>query len=154
MFKIVQKAWRCISCCQSFCVKGGIDECWSKALRPLPGKSKVWPLTILSIWSSNETVEYATKISFLRLCILIVLSILSLKKKTVYWLFPDQWQMRDFERNGLNLTSTKREEMQRLRTQIDNLSFQYIQNLNDDNSFLLFSEPELAGLPLEFLKVQ
>lgn len=62
--------------------------------------------------------------------------------------------MRDFERNGLNLTSTKREEMQRLRTQIDNLSFQYIQNLNDDNSFLLFSEPELAGLPLEFLKVQ
>ncbi|XP_024023972.1 probable thimet oligopeptidase isoform X2 [Morus notabilis] len=61
--------------------------------------------------------------------------------------------MRDFERNGLNLTSTKREEMQRLRTQIDNLSFQYIQNLNDDNSFLLFSEAELAGLPLEFLKV-
>ncbi|GMN49143.1 hypothetical protein TIFTF001_018304 [Ficus carica] len=60
--------------------------------------------------------------------------------------------VRDFERNGLNLTSTKREEMQRLRTQIDNLSFQYIQNLNDDNSFLLFSEAELAGLPLEFLK--
>lgn len=60
--------------------------------------------------------------------------------------------VRDFERNGLNLTSTKREEMQRLRTQIDNLSFQYIQNLNDDNSFLLFSEAELAGLPLEFFK--
>ncbi|KAM6555594.1 hypothetical protein CsatB_002613 [Cannabis sativa] len=60
--------------------------------------------------------------------------------------------VKDFERNGLNLTSTKREEMQRLRTQIDDLSFQYIQNLNDDNSFLSFSETELAGLPPEFLK--
>ncbi|PON71619.1 Peptidase M3A/M3B [Trema orientale] len=60
--------------------------------------------------------------------------------------------VRDFEQNGLNLTSTKREEMQRLRTQIDDLSFRYIQNLNDDNTFLLFSEAELAGLPAEFLK--
>lgn len=48
---------------------------------------------------------------------------------------------------------TKREELQRLRTQIDELSLQYIRNLDGDKSFLLFSEMELVGLPSEFLKV-
>ncbi|XP_015894417.2 probable thimet oligopeptidase [Ziziphus jujuba] len=60
--------------------------------------------------------------------------------------------VRDFEWNGLNLTLTKRDELQRLKAQIDGLSLQYIQNLNDDNTFLLFREAELAGLPTEFLK--
>ncbi|XP_022726412.1 probable thimet oligopeptidase isoform X5 [Durio zibethinus] len=60
--------------------------------------------------------------------------------------------IRDFERNGLNLTATKREEVQRLRAQIDELSFQYVQNLNDDSTYLLFRENELAGVPTEFLK--
>ncbi|XP_021998079.1 probable thimet oligopeptidase isoform X2 [Helianthus annuus] len=63
-----------------------------------------------------------------------------------------QSMVRDFERNGMNLTLTKREELQRLRAQIDELSRRYIQNLNDDNSFLLFDQSELLGLPLEFLK--
>ncbi|KAK9277753.1 hypothetical protein L1049_007300 [Liquidambar formosana] len=58
----------------------------------------------------------------------------------------------DFERNGLNLTLTKREEVQRLKAQIDELSMRYIRNLNDDSAFLLFSETELVGLPPEFLK--
>ncbi|CAI9093276.1 OLC1v1028741C1 [Oldenlandia corymbosa var. corymbosa] len=61
--------------------------------------------------------------------------------------------VQDFERNGLNLPMTKREELQRLKTQIDELSMQYIRNLNDDQSYLLFTEIELAGLPPEFLKV-
>lgn len=61
--------------------------------------------------------------------------------------------MRDFERNGLNLTASKREELLRLRAQIDELSFRYIQNLNVDSTFLLFNEAELAGLPPEVLKV-
>ncbi|KAM3706119.1 hypothetical protein ACJW30_03G131000 [Castanea mollissima] len=60
--------------------------------------------------------------------------------------------VREFERNGLNLTVTKREEVQRLRTQMDELSLQYIKNLNDRSTFLLFSEAELAGLPPEFFK--
>ncbi|KAK7846626.1 putative thimet oligopeptidase, partial [Quercus suber] len=60
--------------------------------------------------------------------------------------------MREFEQNGLNLTVTKREEVQRLRTQMDELSLQYIKNLNDKSTFLLFSEAELAGLPPEFFK--
>ncbi|KAL0385411.1 UNVERIFIED_CONTAM: putative thimet oligopeptidase [Sesamum radiatum] len=64
-----------------------------------------------------------------------------------------QYLVQDFERNGLNLTSTKREELQRLRAQIDELSMRYIRNLNDDNTFLLFHDMELVGLPPEFLKV-
>ncbi|XP_027153331.1 probable thimet oligopeptidase [Coffea eugenioides] len=60
--------------------------------------------------------------------------------------------VQDFERNGLNLTLTKREEVQRLKTQIDELSMLYIRNLNDDRTCLHFSKNELAGLPLEFLK--
>jgi thimet oligopeptidase len=61
--------------------------------------------------------------------------------------------VREFERNGLNLTVTKREEVQRLKAQMDDLSLQYIKNLNDKSTFLLFSEAELAGLPPDFLKV-
>ncbi|KAB5537785.1 hypothetical protein DKX38_015318 [Salix brachista] len=60
--------------------------------------------------------------------------------------------VRDFEQNGLNLTVTKKEEVQRLRAQIEELSLQYIHNLNDDSSCILFSEAELVGLPPEYLK--
>ncbi|KAE8023626.1 hypothetical protein FH972_009301 [Carpinus fangiana] len=60
--------------------------------------------------------------------------------------------VRDFEQNGLNLTGAKREQMQHLKAQIDELSFRYIKNLNDDSSFLLFSVADLAGLPPDFLK--
>ncbi|KAM1047914.1 hypothetical protein ACFX1X_027446 [Malus domestica] len=60
--------------------------------------------------------------------------------------------MREFERNRINLTLTKTEEMQRVRVQIDELSLLYVQNLNEDGSFLLFTEAVLAGLPSEFLK--
>ncbi|XP_052186579.1 probable thimet oligopeptidase isoform X1 [Diospyros lotus] len=63
-----------------------------------------------------------------------------------------QCLVRDFESNGLSLTLTKREELHRLRAQIDDLSRRYIRNLNDDNASLLFNETELAGLPPEFLK--
>ncbi|XP_065873653.1 probable thimet oligopeptidase [Euphorbia lathyris] len=58
----------------------------------------------------------------------------------------------DFERSGLNLTVTKRDEAQRLRVQIDELSLRYVQNLNDDKTYLMFSETELAGLPSEYVK--
>lgn len=64
-----------------------------------------------------------------------------------------QWQVKDFERNGLNLTSTMREEVQRLKSQIDKLSLQYVQNLNDDHSFLLLSGDDVVGVPAEVLEV-
>ncbi|KAI3981805.1 hypothetical protein MKX01_027790 [Papaver californicum] len=60
--------------------------------------------------------------------------------------------VQDFERNGLNLSSSKREEVQRLQTQIDELSMRYIQNLNDDCTSLLFSETDLLGLPPKFIQ--
>ncbi|ESR51369.1 hypothetical protein CICLE_v10033657mg [Citrus x clementina] len=73
------------------------------------------------------------------------------------WVSPEakryiQSLVRDFEGSGLNLTISKREEVQRLRDQIDELSLQYVRNLNDDKTFLLFSEADLLGLPPEFLK--
>jgi len=70
-----------------------------------------------------------------------------------YWFLFYQWQVRDFEDNGLNLTAIKREEVERLKYEIDELSLRYIQNLNEDSSCLFFTEDELAGLPLEFLQV-
>ncbi|XP_015087293.1 probable thimet oligopeptidase isoform X1 [Solanum pennellii] len=60
--------------------------------------------------------------------------------------------VREFERNGVNLTLSKKEELQRLTANIDELSMQYIRNLDDDCSFLLFTDMELEGLPQEFLK--
>ena len=60
--------------------------------------------------------------------------------------------IRDFEWNDLNLTSTKREEVQRLRSQIYDLSVLYVRNMRDDSNFLLFSETELVRLPPEFLQ--
>ncbi|KAK4342656.1 hypothetical protein RND71_038472 [Anisodus tanguticus] len=60
--------------------------------------------------------------------------------------------VREFERNGVNLTLSKKEELQRLTANIDELSMQYIRNLDDDCSFLLFTDMELEGLPPEFLK--
>ncbi|KAJ0256183.1 thimet oligopeptidase [Hirschfeldia incana] len=63
-----------------------------------------------------------------------------------------QCLVRDFEDNGLNLTTTKREEVGRLKDEIDELSLRYVQNLNEDSSCLFFTEAELAGLPVEFLQ--
>ncbi|CAN7053269.1 unnamed protein product [Brassica rapa subsp. trilocularis] len=63
-----------------------------------------------------------------------------------------QCLVRDFEQNGLNLTTTKREEVGRLKDEIDELSLRYVQNLNEDSSCLFFTEAELAGLPVEFLQ--
>lgn len=37
--------------------------------------------------------------------------------------------------------------------QIEELSLRYIQNLNDDGTFIPFSEAELDGLPKEFFEV-
>ncbi|KAG2321962.1 hypothetical protein Bca52824_015175 [Brassica carinata] len=83
-----------------------------------------------------------------------VINIYAAKGESIY---PEakcylQCLVRDFEHNGLNLTATKREEVDRLRNEIDELSLRYVQNLNEDSSCLFFPEAELAGLPLEFLQ--
>lgn len=43
--------------------------------------------------------------------------------------------------------------MLRLRNEIDELGTQYVENLNNDMTFVAFSEAELLGVPAEFLKV-
>ncbi|MQL93378.1 hypothetical protein Taro_026040 [Colocasia esculenta] len=73
------------------------------------------------------------------------------------WLTPEAHRyvehlIKDFERNGANLNSDKQKELDHLKTQIDELSLQYIRNLTMDDSFLLFNELELAGMPPEFTK--
>jgi thimet oligopeptidase len=61
--------------------------------------------------------------------------------------------VKEFERNGVKLTQSSRKEMDRLRFCIDELNLKYVQNMNDFTKFLLLTEDELAGMPIEFLKV-
>uniref|UniRef100_A0A1D1ZIK0 Thimet oligopeptidase n=1 Tax=Anthurium amnicola TaxID=1678845 RepID=A0A1D1ZIK0_9ARAE len=73
------------------------------------------------------------------------------------WLTPEAQRyvehlIKDFERNGANLNVDKRKEMDHLKSRIDELSLQYIKNLTEDDSFLLFNDSELAGMPPEFIK--
>ncbi|ONM35485.1 putative thimet oligopeptidase [Zea mays] len=61
-------------------------------------------------------------------------------------------QVKEFERNGVKLSQSKRKEMEKLKSHIDALNLKYLQNLNDFTKFLLLGEDELAGMPFEFLK--
>ncbi|CAL4972605.1 unnamed protein product [Urochloa decumbens] len=60
--------------------------------------------------------------------------------------------VKEFERNGVKLSQSKRKEMEKLKSHIDELNLRYLQNLSDFTKFLLLSEDELAGMPFEFLK--
>ncbi|CAM8978042.1 unnamed protein product [Rhodiola kirilowii] len=73
----------------------------------------------------------------------------SMNPEATYYI---QCLVREFERNGMHLSSAKRIEMLRLRNQIVELSVQYVENLNNDMTFILLSEAELLGVPAELLK--
>ncbi|OEL25354.1 putative thimet oligopeptidase [Dichanthelium oligosanthes] len=60
--------------------------------------------------------------------------------------------VKEFERIGVKLSQSKRKEMEKLKSHIDELNLKYLQNLNDFTNFLFLGEDELAGLPFEFLK--
>ncbi|XP_020083013.1 probable thimet oligopeptidase isoform X2 [Ananas comosus] len=62
-----------------------------------------------------------------------------------------QCLVREFERHGVKLTLSKRNEMENLKSRIDELSLKYIENLNAGTKFVLLNEQELAGMPREFL---
>jgi len=62
-------------------------------------------------------------------------------------------QVKEFERNGVKLSQSKRKEMEKLKSHMDALNLKYLQNLNDFTKFLLLGEDELAGMPFDFLKV-
>eukprot|EP01018_Ginkgo_biloba_P002672 Gb_29439 [translate_table: standard] len=73
------------------------------------------------------------------------------------WLDPEAQRyvthlVRDFERKGVNLSSDRRAEIERLKARIEELCTTFVNNLSEENNFLLFSESDLAGMPSDFLK--
>ncbi|XP_054612977.1 neurolysin, mitochondrial isoform X1 [Dunckerocampus dactyliophorus] len=54
-------------------------------------------------------------------------------------------------RNGLHLSSETREQIKRTSKLISELSIEFNKNLNEDNTFLVFSEQQLDGLAGSFL---
>uniref|UniRef100_A0A1A8HRE1 Thimet oligopeptidase 1 n=1 Tax=Nothobranchius kuhntae TaxID=321403 RepID=A0A1A8HRE1_NOTKU len=55
------------------------------------------------------------------------------------------------QRKGLHLSKDKQEEIKRLSKLISELSIDFNRNLNEDNTFLVFSEQDLAGLADSYL---
>ena len=69
----------------------------------------------------------------------------------VYDCYVDQ--IRDFERQGLNLRPELRDEAERLKTRIRELCNVFQNNLNEDETELQFTAEELAGTHPNFIKV-
>ena len=51
------------------------------------------------------------------------------------------------KRNGLNLDEATREKVKEIKKKIDNLATEFSSNLNEENTILLFTVEELAGVP-------
>ncbi|KAJ3708658.1 hypothetical protein LUZ61_012363 [Rhynchospora tenuis] len=60
--------------------------------------------------------------------------------------------VKEMERHGVRLSPSNRIEMERLKSQIDELSLRYVENLSSGPKFLFLSEQELAGMPHDFIK--
>lgn len=58
----------------------------------------------------------------------------------------------NLKRLGLDLPDDKREEVTKLRVEIANLSNDFAKNLNEDNSFLVFTREELEGIPQDTIE--
>ncbi|KAF3337265.1 putative thimet oligopeptidase [Carex littledalei] len=63
-----------------------------------------------------------------------------------------QNMVKEMERHGTRLSPSKRIEMERIKSQLDELSLRYIENLSSGPKYQLLSEQELAGMPHEFIK--
>eukprot|EP00741_Cyanophora_paradoxa_P006272 tig00000989_g6081.t1 len=59
--------------------------------------------------------------------------------------------IQSFERNGLNLSAEKREQLKTLKKRLSELCIQYNQNLNEDVTSLTFTAEELEGMPEDYL---
>lgn len=73
------------------------------------------------------------------------------------WLDPEAQRyvnrlVKEFERRGVNLTSGKREELERVKRRIGELCNRFVNNLNEEGCYLLFNESDLAGVPSDFIK--
>lgn len=55
--------------------------------------------------------------------------------------------MRDYKKNGMHLSDTKREELKNLKSRISDLENDFMNNLNSDTTSLYFTREELKGMP-------
>lgn len=62
--------------------------------------------------------------------------------------------LRKFEKNGVLLSSSKRNRLKDLLKMIDTLSAKYNTNMNNDSKKLYFTESDLKGLPNHILKLK
>ena len=59
--------------------------------------------------------------------------------------------IRDYRRNGMALPKQKRDQLQRLKTELNNMGLEFATNITDAKATVEFSTEELAGLPEDFL---
>lgn len=57
----------------------------------------------------------------------------------------------DFERNGLALPVEKREKLKALKKRLSDICIAFSRNKAEDNTFCLFTEEQLDGLPKDFI---
>jgi len=61
-------------------------------------------------------------------------------------------RIQEGRRNGLHLESATRDKLQDLRTRVSELTIEYMKNCNEDDTWVPFSDAELAGVPANFLE--
>eukprot|EP01128_Nolandella_sp_AFSM9_P007200 TRINITY_DN3885_c0_g1_i1.p1 TRINITY_DN3885_c0_g1~~TRINITY_DN3885_c0_g1_i1.p1 ORF type:complete len:676 (+),score=176.61 TRINITY_DN3885_c0_g1_i1:74-2029(+) len=57
-----------------------------------------------------------------------------------------------YVRNGMGLEEEQKTKLKAVKTEISELCIKFQQNLNEDKTFVLFSEAELEGMPEDYLK--
>lgn len=59
--------------------------------------------------------------------------------------------IRDYRRNGMGLAKDKRDQLKKLKTELNNMGLEFATNITDAKAIVEFSAEELAGLPEDFL---
>ena len=59
--------------------------------------------------------------------------------------------MRDYRRNGMALPKEKRDQLKKLKTDLNNMGLEFATNITEAKATVEFSAAELAGLPEDFL---
>ncbi|KAJ3390998.1 hypothetical protein HDU84_006670 [Entophlyctis sp. JEL0112] len=60
--------------------------------------------------------------------------------------------LRDFKRNGLDLSADKKARITEIKKEMSELAIQFAKNLGEENTKLEFSKTELEGMPDDFLE--
>jgi thimet oligopeptidase len=59
--------------------------------------------------------------------------------------------IRDYRRNGMTLPKDKRDQLQKLKTDLNNMGLEFATNITDAKATVEFTAEDLAGLPEDFL---